>query len=256
MYLTENLKYLRIKKKLTQEALSKDLNTNRVNIAKWETGTMPQKDTIVNLAKYFNISEATLMFEDVSTYDYMQKGTYKEESVVNEDPVPYQTSRPTGAQISKQKAFGDTEDTGLIYVPIAAQAGYSKNFQDPVYIDHLERLFVPGLPYKGDAYRYFEVEGDSMYPTLEEGMQVIGQIIPSEYWQDISNFYIHVIVKDTQILIKRLFKKDANTLVMISDNEEMYPQEKVNIEDVKELWLVKRKLDWRMTPPKHFNITV
>jgi len=256
MYLTENLKYLRIRKKLTQEALSKELNTNRVNIAKWETGTMPQKDTISSLAKYFQISESALMYENISNNEKNGVDVENNITTVNEDAVPYQTSKTTGAQISKQKAFGNIEDDGLIYVPIAAQAGYSKNFQDPVFIDQLERLFVPGLPYKGDDYRYFEVEGDSMYPTLEEGMQVIGQLIPQEYWQDISNFYIHVIVKDTQILIKRLFKKDANTFVMISDNEEMYPQEKINIEDVKELWLVKRKLDWRMTPPKHFNITV
>lgn len=250
MYLTENLKYLRIKKKLTQEALSKQLDTNRVNIAKWETGTMPQKDTIAMLTKYFDVSESVLLYENIA--DNERHGNM----VAREQSATYETVKATGAQLSKQKAFGNTEDDGLIYVPIAAQAGYSKNFQDPVFIDQLERLFVPGLPYKGDTYRYFEVEGDSMYPTLEEGMQVIGQIIPQEYWHAISDFYIHVIVKDTQILIKRLFKKDAQTLVMISDNEEMYPQERLNIEDVKELWLVKRKLDWRMTPPKHFNITV
>jgi|SRR6185503_11661651 len=171
-----------------------------------------------------------------------------------------ESQRISGSDISNQKAFGNTEDEGLIYVPIAAQAGYSRNFLDPVYIGQLERLYVPGLPYKGDNYRYFEVEGDSMEPTLEEGMQVIAQIMEfegwksiGEQWNNINDFYIHVIVTINQVLIKRLYKKDDETFVMISDNEDMYPQQPLKKESIKELWIVKRKLDWRMVPPKMFE---
>lgn len=161
-----------------------------------------------------------------------------------------------GQRMRRKKAIGDgTEDPGLIYVPIAAQAGYSRNFEDPVFVNQLERLYIPGLPYKGDRYRYFDVEGDSMEPTLEEGMQVIGEQVNQEDWKHINDFYIYVIVKINKVLIKRLFKKHETTFVMISDNEE-YSQEPLLAEDIKELWLVKRKLDWRMTPPKRFEITV
>ena len=163
----------------------------------------------------------------------------------------------TGEELRRKKAVGsrDDDERGLIYVPIAAQAGYSRNFEDPVFLDQLDRLYIPGLPYKGDKYRYFDVEGESMEPTLEEGMQVIGEEVQQEDWKHISDYYIYVIVKVNRVLIKRLFKKSPETLVLISDNEH-YGQELLQIAEIKELWLVKRKLDWRMTPPKRFEITI
>lgn len=170
-----------------------------------------------------------------------------------------QPTKPTGDDLRNQKAFGkpeDDNDPGLIYVPISAQAGYTRNFTDPVYLTQLERLYIPGLPYKGDKYRYFDVEGDSMYPTLEDGMQVIGLNIEQEHWKHASNFYIHIIVTESQIMIKRLFRHNDTTLVLISDNEEMYPQVSIQWQDVRELWLVKRKLDWGMAPPKNYEIKI
>jgi phage repressor protein C with HTH and peptisase S24 domain len=166
---------------------------------------------------------------------------------------PEYGNRRTGEDIRKQKAFGALDDKGLIYVPIAAQAGYTKNFVDPVFINQLDRVFIPGSPYRGNDFRYFDVEGDSMYPTLEEGMQVVAQFIPRESWKDISEFYIHVIVKENQLLIKRLYRRNERSFGMISDNEEMYPQEVLQVKDIKELWLVKRMLDWRMAPPRQFE---
>lgn len=164
--------------------------------------------------------------------------------------------KSAGASIRAKKAFEPTEDHGLIYVPIAAQAGYSRNFTDPVFINQLDRLYIPGLPYKGDNYRYFDVEGDSMEPGLQEGMQVIGELVPQEFWKDASDYYIHVIVLENRICIKRIFKKNSTHWVLISDNEDLYPQELLPLESVKEVWHVKRKLDWRMTPPKQFEIKV
>lgn len=167
------------------------------------------------------------------------------------------TTKTTGEDLRKQKAFGDTKEDGLIYVPIAAQAGYAKHFTSQIFISDLERLYIPGLPYKGDEYRYFEVEGDSMEPTIKAGMQVIGQRIPPEYWKDLQDYYIHVIVTNSQVMIKRLMRlNDGKRLVAISDNEEMYPQFDIQISTIKELWVVKRLLDWRMPPPKKFEITI
>lgn len=166
--------------------------------------------------------------------------------------------RITGDDIRQKKAFGNTPDTdesGLVYVPISAQAGYAKSFNDPLFINTMERLYIPGLPYKGDEYRYFDVEGDSMHPTIEDGMQVIGQKIEPEYWSKTKNFYIHVVVLDSMILIKRIFRKDDAHLVLISDND-TYPQQLINIEEIKEIWLVKRVLSWKMPPPRHYNIEV
>lgn len=63
---------------------------------------------------------------------------------------------------------------------------------------------------------------------------------------------------DSVVLVKRLAPsvKDPDVIAMISDNEEMYPQEPLRIEDIKELWYVKRILDWRMAPPKQFEVKI
>ena len=179
------------------------------------------------------------------SFEFMRNGT---------KPMFEAAEKSAGDNIRLKKAIGDTDDPGLIYVPIAAQAGYTRNYTDPIYINQLERLYIPGLPYKGDSYRYFDVEGDSMYPTLEDGMQVIAQRVDPEFWHSISDFYIHVIVCDSQILIKRLYRVNESEFVMISDNEDLYPQVRIAKRDIKELWLVKRKLDWKMMPPKNYEI--
>lgn len=173
----------------------------------------------------------------------------------NNSKNTYGQTKETGEDIRRKKLLGK-DDEGLIYVPIGAQAGYALHYTDTIYLNDLDRLYIPGNPFKGDRYRFFEVEGDSMIPTLEEGMQVIGQKIEPESWRNLNEYYIHVIVTESQILIKRLVILDDETLVMISDNEDVYPQVLLKIEDIKELWLVKRTLDWRMAPPKKIELKI
>jgi len=115
---------------------------------------------------------------------------------------------------------------------------------------------VPNMPYKGDRYRVFEVSGDSMVPTLKEGFHVVAETVSPDYWNSTAQFYIYVIVTEDRIMVKRLYRKEDNSFVCISDNEEFYPQFVLQPADIKELWLVKRKIDWEMPPPKRFEIKV
>jgi phage repressor protein C with HTH and peptisase S24 domain len=167
-------------------------------------------------------------------------------------------SRMTGEDIRMRKALGDIrEEEGLSVVPIMAQAGYSKHYEDPVFVGELEHMRIPNMPYKGERYRVFEVSGDSMEPTLKEHFHVVAERVDHDYWNSTAQFYIHVVVTHDRIMVKRLFRKDDNeTFVMISDNEEFYPQFTMKKSEIKELWLVKRKIDWDMPPPKRFEIKV
>lgn len=140
-----------------------------------------------------------------------------------------------GDQLRLSKAITPTEDEGLYYIPIAAQAGYALHYQDPMYLNELERLYIPGNPFKGDRFRYFEIEGDSMYPTLKDGMQVIAEKVGPEYWKQIADYYIYIVVTVDQVLAKRLIKIDDDLLAMVSDNDELYPQQELKYTDVKEI---------------------
>lgn len=157
----------------------------------------------------------------------------------------------------KRKAESDEDQDGIEFVPIAAQAGYLKNLVDPSTTPmKLEKIFIPGFPFRGPNYRYFEVAGDSMTPSLEEGFHVLAERCEPEYWHQQANFYIYVIVTDDQIMIKRVFWKSEEEWVIISDNEEFYPQFTLPVQRVKELWKVKRKIDWKMSPARKFEIKV
>jgi hypothetical protein len=164
------------------------------------------------------------------------------------------SGRTTGEELRMKKAFGDGSEKGLAFVPVFAQAGYSKHYLDPKFVGELEQVKIPNLPFKGDKYRVFEVSDDSMEPTLKEHFHVIGELIDPEYWNTTAQFYIHVVVTEDRIMVKRLYRKDAETFIMISDNEDFYPQFKMHVSEIKELWLVKRKIDWEMPPPKRFEI--
>jgi len=222
-----------------------------------------KEDTILKILKKYPIvsehwlrtGEGEMFFDQAkSVRDFVDRQT-----IAPEHDSPYHANKPTGDDLRKRKAIGtpeDDTDPGLIYVPISAQAGYTRSFTDTIYLNQLERLYIPGLPYKGDKYRYFDVEGDSMYPTIEDGMQVIGHRIEPEDWKHASNYYAHVIVTQSQVMIKRIYHMNDDTLVLISDNEEMYPQITMPWKDVRELWHVKRILDWRIPPPKQIQIKV
>jgi phage repressor protein C with HTH and peptisase S24 domain len=167
------------------------------------------------------------------------------------------SNRLTGDALRRLKAFGDgSVPEGIPVVPIMAQAGYSKHYLEPTFTTELEQIQLPNLPYRGDRYRVFEVSGDSMEPTLKEGFHVVCEKVENESWQSTAQFYIYVVVTLDRIMVKRLFRKNEKTYVCISDNEEFYPQFILPMSEIKELWLVKRKIDWEMPPPKRFEINV
>lgn len=180
-------------------------------------------------------------------------GMFKESSLIM---VPHHGAADEAQRIRNQKAFGPHLEKGIRFVPIKLQAGYALHYTDSLYLEQLERVFIPGMPYEGEKFRIFEVEGDSMEPTLQEGFYMIAEKVEPENYQFTSQFYIYAIVTETQMLIKRLYRKDDGNYVMISDNEEYYQQKPLLKEDIKELWLVKRKMDWNMPPPRKFEIKI
>jgi phage repressor protein C with HTH and peptisase S24 domain len=171
----------------------------------------------------------------------------------------------TGDSMRTQKAFGDTEDEGLIYVPVRAQAGYVQHMSDPIYIGQLKRWKIPDFPYKGDRFRIFQIEGDSMTSVNEEtgqlsglvdGMEIVAERVDKEDWVNTTQWYVHVIVFEDYLMIKRLYREQGNkSFVLISDNP-MYQQKRVRIEDIRELWIMKRYLGWNVPPPRQYKIEI
>lgn len=152
--------------------------------------------------------------------------------------------------VAAKQAVAEHNDAALIHVPIAVAGAYARGCDSKDYLDGLQRLYIPGLPYKGNGFRYFEMEGDSMEPALGDGAIVLAQQLDASNWLSIYNYYIHVLVTADQVLIKRLYQANEHNFILISDNDVLYPQSQIPRDKIKELWLVKRRLDWRSVAPR------
>jgi len=136
-----------------------------------------------------------------------------------------------------------------------AQAGYVKSYDQVDYLDTLEKhALPPGVNPIGAAWSYFEVDGDSMEPTLSATDIILASMVPAEDWSDIKNFSLYVILVNDQLLAKRIYRKSGKEWVLISDNEEAYPQITIRVSEVKQLWLFRRHIRSRVPQPRDFVI--
>lgn len=100
-----------------------------------------------------------------------------------------------------------------------------------------DRFKIPGL--EGDLVA-IEIEGDSMSPTLTSGDIVVCERI--ERGQPLRDNAVYVIVTDV-VVAKRVQQiKNNNQLVslnLISDNAETYKPYEVDLEEIREIYMVR-----------------
>jgi phage repressor protein C with HTH and peptisase S24 domain len=124
-------------------------------------------------------------------------------------------------------------------------------------MDALEKYALPpGVNPMGAIWRYWEVEGDSMEPTLRTGDVILTSQVHHMDWDNLRNFYIYVIVTAERVMIKRIFAQNPLEWVLISDNEAQYPQQALAVEFIKEVWVLRRLIVNKTPPPKEFKIKV
>jgi len=131
---------------------------------------------------------------------------------------------------------------GTSFIPLVkeeAHAGYIDQCNDEGYIKTLDVYKIPG--FENGNYRLFEVEGDSMLPTIRPRETVI-----TEQVKDITqleNGSVCVVVTKDGIVAKRLFRHDTNPVSYLfkSDNPE-YKTYSIQGDDILEIWHVKAKI--------------
>ncbi len=128
------------------------------------------------------------------------------------------------------------------YIPLVhaeAKAGYLTNHNEENYPDTLALYKIPGFE-DGD-FRIFLVDGDSMLPSLHPHDKLVCQRFPEG--QKIVDGSLYVMVTTKNILVKRLYTSQENPdfYVLRSDNHH-YPEDKIDNDEVKEIWEVKTKL--------------
>ncbi|MDA8693217.1 helix-turn-helix domain-containing protein [Saprospiraceae bacterium] len=208
-----NLKYLRKKKKLSQQDLSDVLEIPRTTLGDYEREkTEPNIAMLIRMAEHFDVKIDTLVTQDISHNDY--------EVMRNKD------LRILAISVDKDN------DSNIELVDSKAEAGYLDSYHNPEYIMDLPKISLPNIP-KG-TYRAFEIQGDSMLP-IESGSVIICAYI--ENIKEIKNNKTYIVISKREGMVYKRVKLDADNqrLVLVSDNN-LYLPYKIDYADIDEIW--------------------
>jgi phage repressor protein C with HTH and peptisase S24 domain len=227
---------------LNQEEFGRKIGYSREVVSKVENGKMEPSRWFV---------EAVLNFQNDSILQGINQDV---KNIGNISQKPRKVTEPFYRHINTLK---NRESEYLVpLVGIKAQAGYVKGFEQTDFIDTLEKYSLPpGVNPKGLEWSYFEVDGDSMEPTLSAGDILLTSLLPHEDWNEVKNFSVYVILTEEQLLVKRVYRKNESEWVLISDNTETNPQVSIELANVKQVWTLRRHIRSKLPPPKEIKIT-
>jgi len=212
----KNIKHLRGLKKLSQEALAEELKVSRSRIGSYEENrSSPTLEILISFSDYFKVPIDILLRNDLTKA--------KDASFI---------------EIGNQRVLFpisvDEDGDNLIeIIPAKASAGYLSGYDDPEYIEQLQRIKLPFLP--TGKHRAFPIKGDSMLP-MKDGAFVIGKFIEDR--NDIKNGRTYVLLTlNDGMVYKRVYNQiqENNTLKLASDNPTYEPYE-ISIDEVMEIW--------------------
>ncbi|NVO29722.1 helix-turn-helix transcriptional regulator [Hymenobacter lapidiphilus] len=122
-------------------------------------------------------------------------------------------------------------------VPILAQAGYSLQHNEAVYLEDLPKYRIPG--FEQGTFRAFEVAGDSMEPTIRHADVVLVSWVENPRLLELGEVY--VVVTDESVMLKRIKQRitsGTKEVLLFSDNPHRRPYD-MDMADIRQLWRVR-----------------
>lgn len=215
-FIAKNIRHLRRLKKLSQEGLAEELNITRSRIGSYEESrSAPTIELLLKLSDYFKIPIDILLRKDLTKakdFSFIE---------LNNQRVLFPIAVDSG------------NENLIEVVPVKASAGYLSGYDDPEYIEQLQKIKLPFLP--TGKHRAFPIKGDSMLP-MKDGAFVIGRFIEDRNDIQSGKTYVLLTLNDGMVY-KRVINTIANdgTLTLVSDNKTYEPYT-ISINEVLELW--------------------
>ena len=151
--ISDNLKYLRKKKGLTQQQFADVMEIKRSLIGAYEEDRAePKYDLLKKFADFFELSIDDFINEKI-----------------NDKWTPKPKGDPSNLRVLSITVDQDDKEN-IELVQVKASAGYLNGYSDPEYVSTLPRFSLP--IFKQGTYRAFEIKGDSMLP-LPSGSIII-----------------------------------------------------------------------------------
>ncbi len=226
IFFASNIKFLRERRKLSQEVLSSNLGLTRAKLAAIEAGNTksPQPADYLSFSDFFKISIDALLKIDLS-----KLGELKLRELEEGNDVYIRGGNLRVLAISVDKSNNENVE----YVPVKAKAGYMAGCSDPEFIAALPKFSIPNLPLNG-TFRIFPSVGDSMLP-VPEGADIIAQYLAD--WTDLkADTPCIVILKGEQDFVFKLTSLQADGTIRLKSLNPVYEPYCVEAADVIEIW--------------------
>lgn len=226
MLLSENLKFLRKKQKLSQQEVADAIGVPRPTYSGYENDvSLPSIEKLIRISDFYKISIDLLLKKDLSQFkdfEFLSKESDDDSYI-------------TGSNIRVLHSTIDSEnEENIELVEEKASAGYSKGYSDPEFIRSLPVFQLPFLS-KEKKYRTFKIKGDSMLP-IPDGSYVTGEFIQNWYSLKDGDACI-IVTNDDGIVFKSILNriKKEKKLVLYSLNKIYKPYE-IEVKEIKEIW--------------------
>lgn len=217
---SDNIRSLRLKKKISQEKLAQSLLITRGRYVKYEDGSSEAPYEILKrISQYYAVSIDILLCTDVR-------------KIKMDDLVKLENNR-----LLLPVMVNSEGENFIEIVTQKARAGYMNGYSDMEYIESLPRM---SLPFLGPGlHRGFTVDGDSM-PPHQDGDVIVGKYIESLRELTSDKTYI-IMTKNDGVVYKRLTKSSKDVLLVESD-ETLYTPYEIKASEIDQIWEFKCNL--------------
>lgn len=226
MFFHSNIKFLRKRKKRTQDDVALKLDMKRSTLSGYENEiAQPNIPVLIAFSDYYKISIDTLIKIDLSQLSEFQM-----------------TELENGFDVyikgNKLRVLATTVDSenneNIELVPEKAKAGYMRGFADPDFIKELPKFQMPFLS-KEKKYRTFQISGDSMLPIPDKSWVTAEFIQDWEFVKDNESYII--LTLDDGIVFKVVENKliEEKKLRLHSLNPD-YKSYDLPASEIKEIW--------------------
>ncbi len=226
IFFAENIRFLRERRKLSQEVLAEKLSLTRSKLNALENGQTktPRSEDYITFSEFFRISIDSMLRVDLSKLGELQ---LRELEAGNDVYMMGSRIRVLAITVDKENR------ENIEYVPVKAKAGYRNGYSDPEYLARLPRFSLPFLS-DGYTYRMFPTTGDSMLP-VPDGSDIIGQYVTD--WMSLrpDTPCIVILKGDQDFVFKQVTVNTDGSLLLKSFNP-LYEPYAVRAEEVIEIW--------------------
>lgn len=210
---SDNIKYLRIKKNVSQQVVANVVRIPRSRYAKYEDGVnFPPPEILLALSRYYLVSIDILLSIDVRKI-----------------PIADLLKLENNRFLMPVQVDSDGENK-IEVVSEKAKAGYLPGSVNQEYVEELQSMSFPGL--RNGKYRTFPIGGDSM--SFSDKSFITAKLIES--FSAIKDGKTYIVVTHSEgMAYKRLYKKGKDSVIAESDNP-LYEPYEIKAEDLWEVW--------------------